>query len=1169
MQMCRPSALACDACDAPTPDFARLVRSFPKVWARRGIVLKHTRDPLGLCRVEPILQDGDLRRRNRLVRAALLLAGGVALAGCGRKTEPTLFELLPPSTTGVTFVNEVSEHDTALNIINFLNYYNGGGVAVGDVDGDGLPDLYFTSNVGSNRLYRNLGNYRFEDITERAGVADPEGWKTGVTMADVNGDGRLDIYVSAMSYLTLHGHNVLYINNGDGTFTDRTKQYGLDFAGYSTQAVFFDYDGDGDLDMYLLNYSTHAERGPITHPSREPRHPRAGDRLFRNEGGGHFVDVSDQAHIYGGVEGYGLGVVASDVNLDGCPDLYVANDFQENDFLYINNCDGTFTESIATAVGHTSHASMGVDAADYNNDGRPDLMVLDMLPDREDVLKTSVNADPWPIEHMKEQAGYYPQYARNTLLVNRGSVRGAVRFSEIGYLAGVYATDWSWGPLFADLDNDGNKDLFVTNGIYRRPNDLDYLAAVRDSAIQAALAIGISSGLLRRLTHLMPHVPLANYAYRNNGDLTFTNMAQPWGLAQPGFSNGAVYADLNNSGALDLVVNNLNAPAAIYRNHARELTGNHYLQVVLRGAGANTAGIGAKVIVKQHGTTQLLEQMPTRGFQSSVDPRLHFGLGTSNEIDSLIVIWPDRRFQVLTHVAADRAIALSQQDATALNPSPQPLAPVFADVTSRLAIDFKHQENSFYDYNSQPLIPHLLSTEGPALAVGDVNGDGLDDIYVGGAKWQAGRLYLQQRDGTFRASEQRAFQADSLAEDVDAVFFDANGDGHPDLYVVSGGNEFWGDHDALQDRLYINDGKGNFHRDAGALPRFSESGSCVVPGDFNGDGRLDLFVGRRAVTRRYGLSPRSYLLQNDGTGQFRDVTLERAPPLAEAGMVTSAAWIDYDNDGQLDLVVVGEWMPVRVFRQEHGRFVDRTAEAGLSGTEGWWNTITAVDLNGDGRKDLVLGNLGLNAYLRASRTEPARLYVHDFGHSGTPEPILTFYKHGVSYPLAGRDELVRLIPQLRSRYPSYADFGASRIEDIFSTAQLQQAKVLEARVFASVVALNNGDGTFRLQPLPVEAQFAPVYASLAADFNGDGHTDLLLAGNFYGVPPVLGRYDASYGLLLSGRGDGRFTAVDMEQSHLVIDGEVRHLGLVRRADGGRLIVVARNDAKLQILRPLR
>ncbi len=594
------------------------------------------------------------------------------LAACTRTPQPPpLFELLSPRATGVTFVNQVPEQDTALNIINFLNYYNGGGVAVGDVDGDGLPDLYFTSNVGPNRLYRNLGNYRFEDVTERAGVADPDGWKTGVTMADVNGDGRLDIYVSAMSYLTMHGHNVLYINNGDGTFTDRTKEYGLDFAGYSTQAVFFDYDGDGDLDMYLLNYSTHAERGPSTHPQREPRHPRSGDRLFRNDGG-HFVDVSEQAHIYGGVEGYGLGVVATDVNLDGCPDLYVANDFQENDFLYINNCDGTFTESIASAVGHTSHASMGVDAADYNNDGRPDVMVLDMLPEREDVLKTSANADPWPIEHMKEQAGYYPQYARNTLQLNRGVVGGTVRFSEIGYLAGVHATDWSWAPLFADLDNDGNKDLFVTNGIYRRPNDLDYLAAVRDSAVQAALASGISSGLLRRLTHLMPHVPIANYAFRNNGNLTFTNMAQPWGLAQPGFSNGAVYADLNNSGALDLVVNNLNAPAAIYRNHARELNGNSYLTVVLRGSGANTAGIGAKVIVKQHGTTQLLEQMPTRGFQSSVDPRLHFGLGTSNDIDSLIVIWPDRRFQVLTHVAADRHRAVT---ARRHGPDPQPPAP--------------------------------------------------------------------------------------------------------------------------------------------------------------------------------------------------------------------------------------------------------------------------------------------------------------------------------------------------------------------------------------------------------------------------------------------------------------------------------------------------------------
>src|SRR3989441_5351857 len=673
----------------------------------------------------------------------------------------------------------------------------------------------------------------------------------------------------------------------------------------------------------------------------------------------------------------------------------------------------------------------------------------------------------------------------------------------------------------------------------------------------------------------MPQIPLPNHAFRNNGDLTFTNRAQAWGLAQPGFSNGAAYVDLNNSGALDLVVNRINAPAAIYRNHAREINGNAYLTVALRGSRANTAGIGTKVIIKQAGTTQLLEQFPTRGFQSSVDPRLHFGLGRANHLDSLTVIWPDRRYQVLTNVAVNRTLTLSQEDAAGryAYPPGDPVQPLFADVTDRVAIDFRHRENTFFDYNLEPLMPHLLSTEGPALAVGDVNGDGLEDIYVGGAKWQAGQLYLQQRDGTFRASRQPAFQADSLSEDVDAVFFDANGDGYPDLFVVSGGNEFWGDDDALQDRLYINDGKGNFDRATGALPRFSESGSCVVVGDFNGDGYPDLFVGRRAVARKYGLPPRSYLLQNDGKGHFRDVTLEKAPALADVGMVSSAAWIDYDGDGQVDLIVVGEWMPVRVFRQEQGRFVDRTAAAGLGGTEGWWNTVTAVDLNGDGRQDLVLGNLGLNSYLRASRTEPARLYIHDFGHNGTLEQILTFSKHGVSYPLAGRDGLVRLIPQLRSRYPSYAAFGASRVEDIFPASDLSKAKLLEAHLFTSAVALNNGDGTFQLQPLPVEAQVAPVYAALAEDFDGDGHIDLLLAGNFYGVTPVLGRYDASYGLLLRGTagggGGGHFAAGDPGERGVGVDGGGGALGVVEQGDGSRLVILARDNDKQQNFPPPR
>src|SRR5256884_2092800 len=595
----------------------------------------------------------------RVPRSILLLAA-LALAACGRAREPRLFERLPPERSGVTFVNRLPD-DTAFSILDYMYYYDGGGVAVADVNNDGLPDLYFTSNLGSNRLYLNKGNYRFEDITERAGVADSGPWKTGVTMADVNGDGYVDIYVSAVDFPTLHGHNVLYINNGDGTFTDRTQEYGLDFAGFSTQALFFDYDGDGDLDMYLLTHSPHPERASPSHVTHGPRLPGVGDRLYRNDGG-HFVDASERAGLYGGAARYGLGVVASDLNLDGCPDLYVANDFQEDDFVYLNNCYGTFTHSGATVLGHTSHASMGVDAADVNDDGRPDLVVLDMLPDDEKILKTSANAESFDVYLEKLAAGYHPQYAHNTLQLNRGVVAGALRFSEIGYLAGVSATDWSWAPLLADLDNDGYKDLFVTTGIYHRPNDLDYFTYVSDPVVQASLRQG-TRGLARALIRKMPQVPTPNYAYRNNGHLTFTNEARAWGLGEPGFSSGAAYVDLNNSGALDLVVNKLNAPAAIYRNRARELTGNHYLQVVLRGSGANTAGIGAKVIIKHGGTEQMLEQFPTRGFQSSVDPRLHFGLGSSTRIDSLIVVWPDRRAQVLTDVALDRSITLSQQDA--------------------------------------------------------------------------------------------------------------------------------------------------------------------------------------------------------------------------------------------------------------------------------------------------------------------------------------------------------------------------------------------------------------------------------------------------------------------------------------------------------------------------
>jgi hypothetical protein len=1096
----------------------------------------------------------------------MLTAAATACARDGTaRTDPTLFETLSPDRTGITFENRLTE-DTTFNILNYLYYYNGGGVAAGDINNDGLPDLYFTSNLGGDKLYLNKGNFRFEDVSERAGVGGQEGWTTGVSMADVNGDGWLDLYVSGVSYLSMDGRNVLYVNDGDGTFTDRTKELGLEHVGYSTQALFFDYDADGDLDMYLLNHSVHTERGVSVKPQRSPRHPRAGDKLFRNDRGA-FTDVSERAGIFGGVEGYGLGVVASDFNVDGCIDLFVANDFQENDFLYYNNCDGTFRESIAGAMGHTSRFSMGVDAADFNNDGRPDLMVLDMLPEREEILKTSANAESFNVFNLKTRAGYHPQYARNTLQLNRGNGR----FSEIGYLAGVFATDWSWSPLFADLDNDGRKDLFITNGIYRRPNDLDYINYVSNEAVQRSLEQGVTRANLALLQR-MPQIPLANYAYRNNGDLTFTNVADRWGLAQPGFSNGAAYADLDNDGALDLVVSNLNAPASVLRNRAREATPNHFLRVRLAGDSGNRAGIGAKVFVRSGGSEQMVEIMPTRGFQSSVEPVAHFGLGTAARADTVRVVWPNGATQILANAPANQTLTIEQSAASSAfsagqSPSVPREPPWFFDATSTAGITFKHAENDFFDYNREPFMPHRLSTEGPALAVGDVNGDGLDDVYLGGAKWQPSELYFQEASGRFRGVPTAAFRADSVAEDVDAVFFDADGDGDQDLYVVTAGNEF-SEHDAppaLRDRLYRNDGRGVFARDSAAVPALFDNGSCAVPGDYDGDGDLDLFVGSRVVARQYGLPAKSRLLENDGRGRFRDVTEDQAPELLGLGMVTGAAWIPSEGARAKDLVVVGEWMPVRIFTRRDGRFAARESEA-LARSHGWWNSVTAADLNDDGREDLVLGNLGLNSYIKASQDQPARLYVHDFGQNGVLKQILTFHKNGVSYPVAGRDEIVRPIPSLRSKFPSYKSFGASRVEDIFPAADLMQARVLEARTFASAVALAQADGGFELRPLPVEAQFAPINATLVADYDGDGRADILAGGNFSGVTPVRGRYDASHGLLLRGDGAGGFAAVDMVESGVAMSGQVRRLARLR-SRAGVLIAVARNDEVPLLLRP--
>ncbi|MES3033544.1 MAG: VCBS repeat-containing protein [Gemmatimonadota bacterium] len=1122
--------------------------------------------------IRPVVPRGRCRRIACVAMALLVVAcdrtpsreagARIDSATVAAPAGPPLFEALDTVATGVSFANRLPEAPD-FNILNYLYYYNGGGVAVGDVNGDSLPDLYFSSNLEPNRLYLNRGNFRFEDVTATAGVGGPPGWKSGVTMADVNGDGKLDIYVSAVRYLGMQGRNMLYMNNGDGTFTDRAEALGLAHAGYSTQAAFFDYDADGDLDMLLLSHSTHTERSIGNATRRDVRNATAGGRLYRNDGA-RFTDVSAEAGIFGGIEGYGLGLVVSDLNLDGCPDIYVANDFQEQDFLYYNTCRKRFTESIATATGHTSRFSMGVDAADVNNDGRPDLVVGDMLPEREEILKSSASSESYSLFKLRVRAGYHPQYARNTLQINRGD--GA--FSEVGFLAGVEATDWTWSLLFADLDDDGQKDLFVTSGIFRRPNDLDYINYIGNQSVQASLARGVSRENVALLKQ-MPTVPVINHAYRNDGDLHFTDMATAWGLARPGYSNGAAYADLDNDGALDLVVNNYDAPASIYRNRARERTANGWLTVTLRGAGKNTAGIGAKVRIVQGGRQQFLEQSPTRGFQSSVDQRLHFGLGTGSTVDSLVVIWPDRRFQVLTSVAGNRVLTLSQSDASGRwdYARSSTATPLLTDITDSVKANWVHVENDFNDMDREPLMPHNLSTEGPALAAGDVNGDGLDDLFVGGAKWQAGRVLLQQAGGTFTSSDSATFAPDSVSEDVAAVFFDANGDRKPDLYVVTGGNEFWGSMKELRDRLYLNDGTGRFTKSADGLPQTFDNGSCVVPGDYDGDGDMDLFVGSRVVAREYGVSPKSRLLQNDGRGRFTDVTESVAPGLLQAGMVTSAAWVDQDRNGTLDLVVAGEWTPVRVYRQSSGRFTDRTREAGMAGSEGWWNHVAAADLNGDGRTDLVLGNQGLNGYITASASQPAEMYVYDFFGNGTLEQVITFYKHGVSYPLATRDEMVKLMPPLRAKYLTYKSFGASRVQDILPADELAKAAVLKAHTFASAVAIAGANGAYVLRPLPVEAQFAPVYASVVRDLDGDGRVDLLLGGNRMAAPPMLGQSDASYGLLLHGNGDGSFAALEMARSGVHVRGEIRQMQVVRRAGGRVAIAVARNNDRIVFLSP--
>lgn len=1080
----------------------------------------------------------------------------IILASSCQSKEDFLFELKSSSQTNIEFENNLI-FDQDFNVYTYRNFYNGGGVSIGDINNDGLPDIYFTSNQSKNLLYLNKGDFKFQNITEISGVGGNRAWSTGVTMVDINADGFLDIYVCNSGDVEGDNkQNELFINKGDMTFTEEATEYGLADSGYSTHASFFDYDKDGDLDVYLLNNSYQAIGSFDIRRNERPRRDKdGGDKLLENQNG-KFVDVSEEAGIYGSVIGFGLGVTVGDVNSDGWEDIYVSNDFFERDYLYMNNQDGTFSEKLTDALSSTSAASMGADMADINNDGFSDIFVTEMLPSDYERLKSVTTFENWDKYKYNVDNGYFHQFTRNTLQLNNGDDT----FSEIGRLAGVEASDWSWGALLFDMDNDGLRDLFIANGIFRDLTDQDYLQYVSSEQVLMSIMSGEEVDYAK-LVEIIPSRPVKNHAYINQGNLTFKNEDRT-GLLMPSFSNGSAYGDLDNDGDLDLVVSNVNMPSFVYENHADKKESGNYIQFDLKGAGLNTMAIGTNIKVNDGNSNYYIQQQPIRGFQSSMDLRPHLGLPSNSPVD-IEITWPNGNISLLENIAVNQIISVSQTKTQKTNP--KAINPIHSkELFKRLDnnLEFTHNENLFIDFNRNRLLPHMLSTPGPKIINGDINGDGLDEIFIPGAKDSKSTLFYWN-DQSLIQDDKFTLMNDFESETIEPLFFDADSDGDLDLYTANGGIEFSKFIPYLSDEIYFNDGNGNFSQSELELPTNSKffNSSTVEASDIDKDGDMDLFVGERLISDSYGLPGSGVILLNNGKGSFKDLTHINAPELEDIGMITDAIFVDIDNDNDEDLIVIGEFMGINILLNENGIF--RLSRSELSNYKGWWQSIQSGDFNGDGLLDLVVGNHGLNSRFSASKEFPIRLYVNDFDLNDQLDPVLTFKReNGKFYPYDLRHNLIDQIKPLKKVFPDYNSFRSASIEDMFSSDQLDESLKLEVNTLSSSIFINKGNGRFDFYELPQVAQFSPIYSLLLKDFDLDGDIDIIAGGNLYNAKPEIGRYDASFGLFLENDGKGKFEVPDSGYG-FKLKGEVRSIIL-----SNSNLVVGRNSDSIAIFKYL-